>query len=102
MCLDVIAGMADHHAMITTVTGKNQITIPAKVVSTHAIRVGTRLLWEATDQPDVLKVRVLPDLATLARNMLGAGRKHPSEGAQPIEELVARQESEDDQRHKWD
>jgi len=88
--------------MITTVTGKNQITIPAKIASSHGIRVGTRLLWEATEQPDVLRVRVLPDLATLATSMLGAGRKQIPQGAQSIEALVASQENEDEQRHKWD
>jgi AbrB family looped-hinge helix DNA binding protein len=94
------------NVMITTVTGKNQITIPAKIASTHKIKAGTRLEWEPTDEPGVLKVRVLPDRATLAVDMLGAGRKHvpahvPAKAA-PVEELTIDRQTEDEARHTWD
>jgi AbrB family looped-hinge helix DNA binding protein len=45
--------------MITTVTGKNQVTIPAKLAHQLDIQPGTRLDW-AIGPDGVLIVRPLP------------------------------------------
>ncbi len=62
--------------MITTVTGKHQITIPAKLASAMGIVPGSRLEWQPTNQPAVIRVRVLPDRKAIANGLLGAGRPY--------------------------
>lgn len=37
--------------MITTITGKNQVTVPASIVSQYNMRAGTRLDWEPGEEP---------------------------------------------------
>ncbi len=64
--------------MITTVTGKHQITIPAKLASAMGIVPGSRLEWQPTNQASVIRVRVLPDRKTIANGLLGAGRPYLS------------------------
>lgn len=65
--------------MITTVTGKHQITIPAKLASAMGIVPGSRLEWQPTHQPSVIRVRVLPDRKAIANGLLGAGRSYLGE-----------------------
>lgn len=73
--------------MITTVTGKNQITIPAKLASQLEIRPGTRLDW-SLGQDGVLIVRPLPSRGELARRAAGMGRSWLPEGVDPVTDLV--------------
>lgn len=47
-------------SMITTVTRKTQITIPAKIVSALDIRSGARLDWNIDKENNTLTVRLLP------------------------------------------
>ena len=62
--------------MITTVTGKHQITIPAKLAAAMGIVPGSRLEWQTTGQPSVIRVKVLPDRKAIANGLLGAGRAY--------------------------
>jgi AbrB family looped-hinge helix DNA binding protein len=62
--------------MITTVTGKHQVTIPAKLASALGIVPGSRLEWQAGGKPAEVRVRVLPDRRTIANTLLGAGRRY--------------------------
>ncbi len=62
--------------MITTVTGKHQITIPAKLAAAMGIVPGSRLEWQPTAQPAVIRVRVLPDRKAIANGLRGAGRPY--------------------------
>lgn len=73
--------------MITTVTGKNQITIPAKLVSRLAIGPGTRLDW-SLGEDGVLIVRLLPSRGELARRAAGMGRGWLPEGVDPVADLI--------------
>ncbi len=75
------------NAMITTVTGKNQITIPAKLASQLDIQPGTRLDW-SLGQEGVLIVRPLPSRGELARRAAGMGRSWLPEGVDPVADLV--------------
>lgn len=68
--------------MITTVTGKHQITIPAKLAAAMGIVPGSRLEWQETNRPAVIRVRVLPDRRAIANGLLGAGRAY-LDGAPP-------------------
>lgn len=59
--------------MITTITQKNMVTVPAKITRQYGIKPGYRLEWIAMDGEQIL-VRVIPDRRELSRRMLGKGR----------------------------
>jgi AbrB family looped-hinge helix DNA binding protein len=73
--------------MITTVTGKNQITIPAKLANQLNIQPGTRIDW-AIGEGGVLIARLLPSRSELARKAAGMGRKWLAKGTDPVAELI--------------
>lgn len=55
--------------MITTVTRKNTITVPAKVRREFGIRPGSRLDWQPVEGRDEILVRVIPDRGERARKL---------------------------------
>lgn len=79
--------------MITTVTQKNMVTIPAEVGRRFGIRPGWRLDWQPVEGRDEILVRVIPDRGELARRLLGAGRQFSSE-RDSVAELIAEREAE--------
>ena len=84
--------------MITTITGKNQVTVPAAIVSRANIHPGTRLDWELGDSKGTLLVRVLPDTATVASQLRGCGRKYKRRDGSAVQNLVRERGSEDWER----
>ncbi|MCX6047667.1 MAG: AbrB/MazE/SpoVT family DNA-binding domain-containing protein, partial [Chloroflexi bacterium] len=74
-------------AMITTVTGKNQITIPAKLATQLDIQPGTQLDW-SIGEGGVLIARLLPPRAKLARKVAGMGRQWLTQGVDPVADLI--------------
>ena len=84
--------------MTTTLTGKNQITIPASLSARYRLKPGTRIEWLVGAEPDEIVCRVLPDPATIAAELRGAGRKHLRPGKHPITELLNERSSDDEQR----
>jgi AbrB family looped-hinge helix DNA binding protein len=81
-------------SMITTVTGKNQITIPAELAREFDIAPGTRLDW-AKGGEGILIVKIIPNRAELARRLAGRGRRHLRQGSDPIRDLVEDRVHED-------
>lgn len=79
--------------MITTITQKNMVTIPADLARRFGIKPGWRLDWQAVDGKDEIVVRVIPDRAELARRLLGAGKKF-SPQRDGVAELVAEREAD--------
>jgi AbrB family looped-hinge helix DNA binding protein len=73
--------------MITTITGKNQITIPAKLVNQLNIQPGTQIDWTIGEE-GVLIARLLPSRSQLARQAAGMGRRWLTEGVDPVAELI--------------
>ena len=80
--------------MITTVTGKNQITIPAKLARKLNIEPGTRLDW-AIDEEGKLIAKPLPPRGELARKAAGMGQKWVSKEADPVADLIRERADED-------
>lgn len=74
--------------MITTVTQKNMITIPAALGRQSGIRPGYRFYWQPVVERDEILVRVIPDRKELARRLLGAGRRFSPERS-AVDELIA-------------
>ena len=85
--------MAIIHSMITTVTQKNMITIPAEVGRRFGIKPGYRLDWQPVEGKDEILVRVIPDRGELARRLLGAGRRFSPE-CDAVAELIAERAKE--------
>jgi AbrB family looped-hinge helix DNA binding protein len=75
--------------MITTVTTKNMISIPAEIGRRMGIKPGFRLDWEET-----LTARVIPDRGALAARLFGKG-KGLAAGRDVIAELIREREKED-------
>ena len=80
--------------MITTVTQKNMITIPAEIGRRLGIKPGYRLDWQPVEGKEEILVRVIPDRGELARRLLGAGRKFAPE-RDSIAELIQERAAED-------
>lgn len=80
--------------MITTVTGKNQITIPTRLVRQLNIQPGTRFDW-SIGEDGVLIARPLPHRSVLAREAAGMGRQWLPEGADPVGDLIRERAGED-------
>lgn len=62
--------------MITTVTTKNMVTIPAEVGRKLGIKPGCKLDWTAIEGKAEIRVRVMPSRGELARRIRGTGREH--------------------------
>jgi AbrB family looped-hinge helix DNA binding protein len=73
--------------MITTVTGKNQVTIPAELARDLEIAPGTRLDWSKAGDDRVM-IRIVPNRAELARQLSGRGRKYLRAGSNPVQDLI--------------
>ncbi len=80
--------------MITTVTQKNMITIPAEVARQLGIKPGYRLLWQPIPDTDEILVRVIPDRGELARRLLGTGKRFSPE-QDGVAGLIAERASEE-------
>jgi bifunctional DNA-binding transcriptional regulator/antitoxin component of YhaV-PrlF toxin-antitoxin module len=82
--------------MTTTLTGKNQITIPAALASRYGLKPGTKIEWRPGEAPDEIRCRVLPKPAEAAAALRGAGRKFLRSGdTHPIEGLLNERSKDD-------
>lgn len=81
--------------MITRVTGKNQVTVPAEIAGKAGLKKGSRLEWRLTDRKNVIELRVLPDQASLAEALRGAGLKGRRMRGSAVRRLVAERGRED-------
>lgn len=81
--------------IITTVTGKNQITIPSRLARQLDIQPGTRIVWSIRED-GVLIAQPLPQRGVLARQAAGMGRKWLPENADPVADLIRERAGEDE------
>lgn len=68
--------MEYNSSMITTVTQKNMVTIPAELARKMGIVPGCQLEWQVAEAQDQIRVRMIPNRAMQARRLLGAGRRY--------------------------
>lgn len=84
-------------SMITTVTQKNMVTIPAAITRKFSISPGCRMDWEpVAGCPDQIQVKVIPKRGDLARRLKGAGKAYSPE-RDAVAELVREREREEAQ-----
>jgi AbrB family looped-hinge helix DNA binding protein len=79
--------------MITTVTQKNMVTIPAEVARRFGIKPGWKLDWQPVEGTNEIIIRIIPDRGEQARQLLGTGRKF-SPDRDAVAELIAEREAE--------
>lgn len=93
--LDVTASLTYTDAMITTITGKNQVTLPAEIVKALELTPGTQLAW--TIGPDrTLIATPQPKREQRVAALFGAGRKYLQPGHDPVADLIAERVQDDD------
>ena len=80
--------------MITTITGKNQVTLPAEIVRALDLTPGTQLDWTIGPDRTLVATPVL-SRAQRAAALLGAGRKYLRPGSDPVRDLIAERVQED-------
>ncbi|MGO9310805.1 MAG: AbrB/MazE/SpoVT family DNA-binding domain-containing protein [Spirochaetia bacterium] len=85
--------------MITRITGKNQVTVPAEIVAKAGLKAGTRLDWRTTNQEGVLEVHVLPDHVTLAAGLRGRGNGFRRLDGSAVDRLQREREQEEKARN---
>ena len=82
-------------SMTTTLTGHNQITIPAKLTKYYGLKNGSRLEWKPGRSSDEIICRVLPDPSQIAEKLRGAGKKYLKKGVRhPLEILEEERQKE--------
>jgi bifunctional DNA-binding transcriptional regulator/antitoxin component of YhaV-PrlF toxin-antitoxin module len=82
--------------MTTTLTGKNQITIPAALAARYGLKPGTKIEWREGSEPDEIRCRILPSPDEAVAALRGAGRKHlRPEQAHPIARLLEERSEEE-------
>ena len=74
--------------MITTVTRKNQVSLPAALTAQAGILPGARLEW-SLDPSGELRARQLPSRQQSVKSLRGRGRHLLAKGQSPVAELIA-------------
>lgn len=81
--------------MITKVTGKNQVTIPAELARKYHIEPGARLEWLEGSRKDEIRVRVEPGPGEILKRVREIGAKYAGHGPDSAE-VLRRMREEDD------
>jgi len=81
--------------VISIVTGKNQLTLPAKLARLLDIHPGSRIQWEVGAE-GTLVLRPLPSRSELAARARGMGMAWLKEGDSPVAELLKERMQDDD------
>ena len=71
--------------MTTTLTGKNQVTVPVELVKQMGLQTGARLDWQAGSSPGTILIRVQPSIRQRLARAQEIGK--PYTGRDFVEEL---------------
>lgn len=82
--------------IVATVTGKNQVTIPAAIVRELELKPGMQLAFRLGEDGTIL-VRPVETRAELARRLQGILRPYLKPGEDPIAELIREREQDDEE-----
>jgi bifunctional DNA-binding transcriptional regulator/antitoxin component of YhaV-PrlF toxin-antitoxin module len=87
--------MIKDRAGLSTVTGKNQVTIPAIIARAAKLEPGSRLEWKMAERDGELRVRVLPGPTELLRQIRALGARYA--GRSPDSAAALRRMRSDDE-----
>jgi bifunctional DNA-binding transcriptional regulator/antitoxin component of YhaV-PrlF toxin-antitoxin module len=86
--------------MTTTLTGKNQITVPAAITRKLGLTTGARFEWEVGDQPNRIIVTIKPTRKQLLQRVRELGRKAKRPGVDEVAEFVRWRQTDDQLRQE--
>ena len=78
--------------MTTTLTGKNQVTVPVELAKQMGLQTGARLDWEAGSSPGTILIRVQPSIRQRLARAQEIGK--PYTGRDFVKELIEQREQE--------
>ncbi len=84
--------------MTTTLTGKNQITVPAEITQKLGLTPGTQFDWALGDQPNQITITIKPTRKQLLQRVRELGRKAQRPGVDEVAEFVKWREDDDQLR----
>ncbi len=82
--------------MTTTLTGKNQITVPAEITRKLGLTAGTQFDWALGDQPNRITITIKPTRKQLLQRVRELGRQAKRPRTDEVAAFV-RWREEDDQ-----
>lgn len=84
--------------MTTTLTGKNQITVPAEITQKLGLRRGAQFDWVVGAQPNKIVITVKPTRKQLLERVRQLGRKAKRSGVDEVAEFIKWREEDDQLR----
>ncbi len=81
--------------MTTTLTGKNQVTVPAEITRKLGLTAGAQFDWAVSDQPNKIVITIKPTRKQMLERIREIGRKWKKPGQDPIGDLI-RERVQDD------
>ena len=89
--------------MVTRVTGKNQVTIPAALARELGIVPGTKLDWRKGDEANTISIRVKPSVDAILREVQELGARYKINGKKALTDLERMRDEDDaDSERKGD
>ena len=74
--------------MTTTLTGKNQVTVPASIAQQLGLIPGAQLDWAVGNRPDKIIITIKPSRKQLLEEVQAIGRKFQKPGRNPVADLI--------------
>ncbi len=81
--------------MTTTLTGKNQITVPAEIAKKLGLGPGARFEWALGDQPNKISITIKPTRKQILARIRELGRKIKRPGVDEVAEFITWREEDD-------
>jgi AbrB family looped-hinge helix DNA binding protein len=81
--------------MTTTLTGKNQITVPAEIAQKLGLEAGTQFDWAFGTKRNKIVITVKPTRKQLLARLREISRKYRKSNQDPIGELLREREEDD-------
>jgi len=88
--------------MTTTLTGKNQITVPAEITQQLGLAAGTQFEWAVGDKPNKLMITIKPTRKQMLERIRELGRKWKKPGQDPIGDLIRGRVQDDIEKGMWE
>jgi bifunctional DNA-binding transcriptional regulator/antitoxin component of YhaV-PrlF toxin-antitoxin module len=88
--------------MTTSLTGKNQLTVPAAIAKQLELQPGSRFEWSLGDEPGLILLRVQKSRKQILREireLADEWKKNLPPDYDPVEELIKEREAEDRERY---
>ncbi len=81
--------------MTTTLTGKNQITVPAEITQKLGLTTGAQFEWAVGHRPDRIIITIKPTRKQLLARVRAIGRRFNKRGQDPIADVIREREEDD-------